>query len=197
MQVCTLNIFEWWSASRFLIGTNFVLFLMNDSLHFNDIIEIIWDRLHKIILDHIQSVLFFLGDNQTYLIKKDNGMLGRHAIAMPVPVQLHVVGGPLSYADGAVPHRGGLRKPLGDRRAVAEKAGVVPDVRRIDLRRPDVVEVLGNDGTQHGARPQRRFRLGPFPGAGEDARYAVDVRGRQQLARQRHYVLVLEGKEGV
>lgn len=125
-------------------------------------------------------------------------MLRGHAIAVSVAIQLHVVRGAPSDAHGPVPHRGGLREPLGNRRAVAQKTRVVSDVDGIDLRRPYVVEVLRHDGAQHGPRPQRGPGPGAFPGAGEHARDAVYVRRRQEFARERHvFVLQGGGKQGV
>lgn len=152
-----------------------------------------------------------LPETQTYLVEKNDGVFGRNVVAVTVPIQFDVIGRTFPDINDAVTHRRRFRKPRRHRRPVTVETGVVTHFRRIHFRRPYVVEVLGDYWTQHRARPQVRFRPGTTLnnttlicllrirlattqnsprtfslGAGEDARDAVYVCGREQFARQRH-----------
>lgn len=94
-------------------------------------------------------------------------MLGRDEVAVSVTVQLDVVRGAPADVDDAVAHRGRLGVPGGHRGPVAVEAGVVPDLALVHLRGAHVVEVLRDDGTQHGARPQVGLRSGAAAAAGK------------------------------
>lgn len=94
-------------------------------------------------------------------------MLRRNIITMSISIQLHPIGRPFSNTNTPVPHGSRFREPCGDRRAVPIETPVVSYINRVDIGRPHVVEILGNDRTKHGPRPQVRLGFASFFRAGK------------------------------
>lgn len=117
---------------------------------------------------------------RVYLVVEHHGVFGRYKITMTEPFQVHVVEGTcgtktrlcsyisnlilvivstFSNIEHAKPHRHSLRKTCWNRRPKSQEAGVVSYIGGIHLRRPNVVEVLGNHRTNHGSSPDHVPRL--------------------------------------